>query len=101
MLVERFEPYINGWELGNGYSELTDPLLQKQFFEEQAERGRGGDEEAQQMDEDYVRAVEYGLPPTGGVGIGIDRMVMLLTNASSIREVILFPTMRPETPHTN
>lgn len=95
-LIERFEPYINGWEIGNGYSELTDPILQKQFLEEQVERGRGGDEEAHQMDLDYVRAIEYGLPPTGGVGIGIDRMVILLTNASSIKEVILFPTMKPE-----
>lgn len=95
-LIERFEPYINGWEIGNGYSELTDPLLQKQFLEEQVERGRGGDEEAHQMDTDYVRAMEYGMPPTGGVGIGIDRMVILLTNAASIREVIFFPTMKPE-----
>lgn len=95
-LIERFEPYINGWEIGNGYSELTDPILQKQFLEEQVERGRGGDEEAQQMDTDFIRAMEYGMPPTGGVGIGIDRMVILLTNASSIREVIFFPTMKPE-----
>jgi len=95
-LIERFEPYVNGWELGNAYSELTDPVQQKQFLEEQAERGRGGDAEAQQMDHDFIRAVEYGLPPTGGLGLGIDRMVILLTNATSIREVILFPTMKPE-----
>ncbi len=95
-LIERFEPYINGWEIGNGYSELTDPILQKQFLEEQVERGRGGDEEAHQMDIDYIRAMEYGLPPTGGVGLGIDRMVILLTNTSSIKEVIFFPTMKPE-----
>lgn len=95
-LIERFEPYINGWEIGNGYSELTDPILQKQFLEEQEERGRGGDEEAHQMDTDYIRAMEYGMPPTGGVGLGIDRMVILLTNASSIKEVIFFPTMKPE-----
>ncbi|HIH14961.1 MAG TPA: lysine--tRNA ligase [Nanoarchaeota archaeon] len=95
-LIERFEPYINGWEIGNGYSELTDPILQKKFLEEQVERGRGGDEEAHQMDTDFIRAMEYGMPPTGGVGIGIDRMVILLANASSIREVIFFPTMKPE-----
>ncbi len=95
-LIERFEPYINGWEIGNGYSELTDPLLQRQFLEEQVERGRGGDEEAHQMDNDFIRSMEYGLPPTGGVGVGVDRMVILLTNASSIKEVILFPTMKPE-----
>ncbi|MBS3162534.1 lysine--tRNA ligase [Candidatus Woesearchaeota archaeon] len=95
-LIERFEPYINTWEIGNAYSELTDPILQRKLFEEQAERGRGGDEEAQQMDEDFLRSVEYGLPPTGGLGLGIDRMVMLMTNAASIREVIFFPTMKPE-----
>lgn len=92
-LIERFEPYIFGWEVGNAYSELTDPVLQKQFLVEQAERGGEG---AQQLDLDFVRAVEYGMPPTGGLGLGIDRMVMLLTDAPSIREVILFPTMRPE-----
>ncbi|MSR85826.1 lysine--tRNA ligase [Candidatus Woesearchaeota archaeon] len=95
-LIERFEPYINGWEIGNGYSELTDPILQKQFLEEQVERGRGGDEEAHQMDLDFIRSMEYGLPPTGGVGLGVDRMVILFTNATSIKEVILFPTMKPE-----
>jgi lysyl-tRNA synthetase class 2 len=95
-LIERFEPYINTWEVGNAYSELTDPILQRKFLEEQAEHGRGGDEEAHQMDEDFIRSVEYGLPPTGGLGLGIDRMVILLTNAPSIREVILFPTMKPE-----
>lgn len=95
-LIERFEPYINTWELGNAYSELTDPIMQRKLFEEQAERGHGGDEEAQQMDEDFIRSMEYGLPPTGGLGLGIDRIVILLTNASSIREVIFFPTMRPE-----
>ena len=66
-------------------------------MEEQAERGRGGDEEAQQMDEDFLRSIEYGLPPTGGLGLGLDRMIMLMTNAPSIREVIFFPTMKPET----
>lgn len=95
-LIERFEPFVNGWEIANGYSELNDPIIQKRLFEEQVARGRGGDEEAHQMDEDYVRALEYGMPPTGGVGIGIDRMVMLLTDAATIRDVILFPTMRHE-----
>jgi lysyl-tRNA synthetase, class II len=95
-LIERFEPYVNGWEIGNAYSELTDPILQKKFLEEQVERGRGGDVEAHQMDTDFIKAMEYGMPPTGGLGIGIDRMVILLTNAKSIKEVIFFPTMRPQ-----
>jgi len=95
-LIERFEPYINAWEIGNAYSELTNPILQRKFLEEQAERGRGGDEEAHQMDEDFIRSVEYGLPPTGGLGLGVDRMVMLMVNAATIRDVIFFPTMRPE-----
>ncbi|MBS3111875.1 lysine--tRNA ligase [Candidatus Woesearchaeota archaeon] len=95
-LIERVESYINGWELTNGYSELTDPKKQYEEFKSQEERGRGGDEEAQKMDEDYVKALEFGLPPTGGLGIGIDRMVMLLTNQPTIKDVILFPTMKPE-----
>lgn len=95
-LIERDEPYINGWETGNGYSELNDPSLQKSLFEEQVELGRGGNEEAHPMDEDYINALEYGLPPTAGIGLGIDRMVMLLTNQLTIRDVILFPTMKPE-----
>ncbi len=93
-LVERFEPYINGVEVGNGYSELTDPILQRKELEEQAKRGRGGDEEAHPMDEDYVKALEHGLPPNAGLGIGIDRMVIFLTGAESIRDVILFPIMK-------
>jgi len=94
--VERVEPFINGWEVGNCYSELTDPLLQKQKLLEQAEQGRAGDEEAHPLDESYINALMYGLPPNAGVGIGIDRMVMLLTGSKSIRDVILFPIMKPE-----
>ncbi len=95
--VERFEPYAYGWELGNAYSELNDPQLQRKLLEAQAERGRGGDEEAHPMDEDFVRAIEHGMPPAAGVGLGVDRMVMLLTDSYSIRDVILFPMFRPET----
>ena len=94
-LVEQFEIYINGWELGNAYSELNDPVIQKEFLEAQVERGRGGEEETHPMDEDFVTALEYGMPPTSGVGIGIDRLVMLLTDNPSIRDVIFFPTMKP------
>ena len=93
--VERFEFYIGGFELGNGFSELNDPVDQeRRFTQQQAERQRG-DEEAHQPDEDYVRALAYGLPPTAGEGIGIDRLTMILTGARSIRDVILFPLMRP------
>ncbi|MEM4336879.1 MAG: lysine--tRNA ligase [Candidatus Woesearchaeota archaeon] len=95
-LVERVEPFINGWEVGNCYSELTDPILQKKLLQEQAEKGRGGDEEAHPMDEDYIIALEHGLPPNVGIGVGVDRMVMLLTNSKTIRDVILFPIIKPE-----
>jgi lysyl-tRNA synthetase class 2 len=93
-LVERFEPYINGWELGNAYSELNDPEMQRHFFQEQVERGRGGEDETHPMDDDFLTALEFGMPPTGGIGLGIDRMVMLLTDQKTIRDVILFPLMR-------
>ncbi len=95
-LVEQFEPYINGWEVGNAYSELNDPLAQRKLLEEQVERGRGGEDETHPLDEDFLRALEYGMPPTGGVGIGIDRMVMLLTDSPNIKDVLLFPLMKPE-----
>jgi len=96
--VERFEFYIGGFEVGNAFSELNDPEEQRRRFEQQIAQRAHGDEEAHQMDEDYVRALSYGLPPTGGEGIGIDRLTMILTGARSIRDVILFPLLRPQKP---
>ena len=94
--VERFEIYAAGMEIGNAYTELNDPQEQRRRFEAQLKLKAAGDEEAHQMDEDYIRALSYGMPPTGGEGIGIDRLTMILTNSKSIRDVILFPLLRPE-----
>ena len=93
-LIERFEPYINSWEAGNGYSELNDPVMQRELLEDQEKLRKKGNESVYPMDEDFVNAIEIGMPPAGGLGIGIDRMVMLITGQPSIRDVIFFPFMK-------
>ncbi len=95
-LVERFELFVNGKEIANAYTELNDPIDQKERFEDQLRLAEKGDDEAMAMDHDFIRALEYGMPPTSGLGVGIDRLTMMLTNQASIQEVLFFPQMRPE-----
>jgi lysyl-tRNA synthetase class 2 len=95
-LVERFEAICNGKEIANAFSELNDPIDQRQRFEEQLELGKRGDEEAMMLDEDFLRSLEYGMPPTSGLGIGMDRLAMIMTNSNSIQDVLFFPQMKPE-----
>jgi lysyl-tRNA synthetase class 2 len=95
-LVERFEAICNGKEICNAFSELNDPIDQRERFEEQLKLAKRGDEEAMVLDEDFLRSIEYGMPPTAGLGIGIDRLSMIMTNSNSIQDVLFFPQMKPE-----
>ena len=95
-LIERFEPFCLGTELGNAYSELNDPIKQRELLEQQQQLLIKGKEEANPLDEDFLNALEHGMPPTGGLALGIDRLIILLTQQSSIKDVILFPFMKPE-----
>jgi lysyl-tRNA synthetase class 2 len=95
-VVEKWDLYVNGFELGTGYTELVDPVVQRARLVEQARLAAGGDEEAMRLDEDFLRAMEYGMPPMGGVGVGIDRLVMALTGLTSVRDTVLFPLVRPD-----
>ena len=97
-LTERFELIVNGMEIANAYSELNDPIDQLSRFEKQLELSKRGDEEAMFIDKDFIRSLEYGMPPTSGIGIGIDRFIMLMTDNTSIQEVLFFPQMKPENP---
>lgn len=94
-LTDRFEAFANTWEIANAFSELNDPIDQRERFEAQVKQKEAGDDEAHMMDKDFINAIEVGLPPTGGLGIGVDRVIMLLTDQVSIRDIILFPTMKP------